>query len=146
MTEPFAPQVLDLLPHRPPMRLIDGVLSVQDTACEVRSVIGPDHLFLRADGTLAPEAFCEMIAQGYAIGEALRRQRAGLSTNGGGYLASIRNLDVHALARQGDELHTQVTIQEDFDNMRIAAGTVRRGETCLATAVVYIYLWENNPL
>lgn len=146
MTKPFAPQVLDLLPHRPPMRLIDKVISVQDTVCEVCSVIAAEHLFLRQDGTLAPEAFCEIIAQGYAIGEALRRQRAGLSTNGGGYLASIRNLDVHALAQAGDELLTQVAIKENFENMRIVEGTVRRGETCLASAVVYIYLWENTSI
>lgn len=133
-----------LIPHQPPMRLVDEILSVDAAASRVKTCIGPDFLFLRQDGTVAPEAFCEIIAQSFAACESKRRELAGLSTEGGGYLVNIRNFQVFSPARCGDELITQVVQQDDFLGTRIVKGTVFCQENKLAEATVYIFMWEGK--
>lgn len=131
-----------LVPHKKPMLLVDGVLSVAEPDARVKSVVRPDHLFLRADGTLAPEAFIETVAQSFAACEAQRRRLAGLSTDGGGYMASVRNFEVFLPVRAGDELVTCVTQKDDFMGTRIVAGEVFRGAEKAAAGTVYIFMWE----
>ncbi len=134
----------NLIPHQPPMRLVDEILSTKPEDSRVKSHIGEDHLFLRQDGTLAPEAFCEIIAQSYAACESKRRELAGLSTEGGGYLVSVRDFKVFSRARVEDDLITSVIQKDDFMGTRIVAGEIYRNEEKLAQATVYIFMWEGK--
>jgi len=141
----FSP-VKELVPHQKPMLLADEILSVTEPDARVKSVIGPEHLFLRADGTLSPEALVEIVAQSFAACEAQRRKSAGLSTDGGGYMTSVREFQVFSAVRCGDELVTRVAQKDDFMGTRIVAGEVFRGEEKVAAATVYIFMWEGkNP-
>ncbi len=141
---PAFDEIRTLVPHQPPMLLVDEILSVDPADSRVKSVVGPEHLFLRQDGTLAPEAFCEIIAQSFAACEAQRRRLAGLSTEGGGYLANVREFEVFSYARANDELITHVVQKDDFMGTRIVSGEVRRGNETLAAGTVYIFMWEGN--
>ena len=141
---PAFDEIRTLVPHQPPMLLVDEILSADPADSRVKSVVGPEHLFLRQDGTLAPEAFCEIIAQSFAACEAQRRRLAGLSTEGGGYLANVREFEVFSYARANDELITHVVQKDDFMGTRIVSGEVRRGSETLAAGTVYIIMWEGN--
>ena len=135
-----------LIPHQAPMRLVNEIISVKPEDAWVQTHVGDDFLFLREDATVAPEAFCEIIAQSFAACESKRREDAGLSTEGGGYLVSVRNFEVFALARQGDELKTRVEQQDDFLGTRIVKGEVFRQNEKLAQATVYIFMWEGKEI
>ncbi len=134
----------NLIPHQPPMRLVNEIISTKPDNAWVQTQVGDDFLFLRADATVAPEAFCEIIAQSFAVCESKRREEAGLSTEGGGYLVSVRNFEVFALAHQGDVLKTRVEQQDDFLGTRIVKGEVFRQNEKLAQATVYIFMWEGK--
>lgn len=128
------------------MLLVDEILSVTEPDARVKSVVRPDHLFLRADGTLAPEALIEIVAQSFAACEAQRRELAGLSTDGGGYMTSVRDFEIFTPVRLGDELVTRVTLKDDFMGTRIVAGEILRGTEKVADGTVYIFMWEGkNP-
>ena len=73
------PEVTSLIPHRPPMLWVSRVLDVQEKTGVAEALIGPDHLFLRPDGTLLPETCCELVAQGFGVCEAYRRTQKGLT-------------------------------------------------------------------
>jgi len=143
--KPFSP--LDsLIPHKPPMRLVDAFTEVTDTVGRVTATIGEDHLFLRSDKTLAPEAYCEMIAQCFAACESQRREWKGLSTEGGGYLASVRDFEVLGSAKVGDLLTVSSVQQDDCFGTRIVQGEVFCEGKKLAQGTVYIFMWEGkNP-
>ena len=126
------------------MRLVQQILSVEPENSRVKTQVDADFLFLRKDATVAPEAFCEIIAQSFAACESKRRELAGLSTEGGGYLVSVRDFEVFALAKQGDELITNVKQQDDFLGTRIVRGEVFRKGEKLAQATVYIFMWEGK--
>ena len=126
------------------MRLVQQILSVEPENSHVKTQVDADFLFLRKDATVAPEAFCEIIAQSFAACESKRRELAGLSTEGGGCLVSVRDFEVFALAKQGDELITKVQQQDDFLGTRIVRGEVFCKGKKLAQAMVYIFMWEGK--
>lgn len=138
------PPVDSLLPHRPPMLWVEQILDVQGSVGIVRALVKAEHLFLRQDGALAPEAYCELIAQGFGACEAYRRIKQGLSINGGGYLVSVRDMQCLALARAGDELTVCTEKTDECFDTYIVQGQVFRQEEKLAQAVVYVYMWQGK--
>lgn len=138
------PSVSSLIPHRPPMLLVDQILDVGETSGVATATIAPDHLFLRVDGTLAPETYCELIAQGFGVCESFRRVQKGLTIDGGGFLASMREMQFLAPARAGDELRIKTTkVDECFDTY-IVRGEVYRQDTLLAQGTIYIFIWRGE--
>ena len=146
MTEKSYLAVETLLPHRPPMLLVERILSVGEKTGLALAQIPADHLFLRKDNTLSPEVYCELIAQGFGACEAWRRVQKGLTIDGGGFLASLRDVTVLAPAYVGDELtiHTE-KVEECFDT-HIVFGEVFCKEKKLAQATIYIYMWKNEDV
>lgn len=74
---PFPP-LDELLPHRPPMRLLDEVLGWDGTSARCAATIGATHPFLRAGGVPAV-VLLEVMAQTAGVAGALRARddRAG---------------------------------------------------------------------
>ena len=140
---PFA-SVSSLIPHQGPMRLVDEIVSMDAHQARVSCLVRPNHLFLRASGTLAPEVFGEIIAQSFAAAKAQRRLWEGLSLDGGGYLVSLRDFTVFESAQVGDRLETLVVQQDNFLGTHIVKGQVYRGAEKLAEATVYIFMWEGK--
>lgn len=140
---PFA-SISSLIPHQGPMRLVDEIISIDEQQARVGCLIRPEHLFLRASGTLAPEVFGEIIAQSFAAAKAQKRLWDGLSLDGGGYLVSLREFTVFEPARVGDRLETLVVQQDNFLGTHIVKGQVYRGAEKLAEATVYIFMWEGK--
>lgn len=86
------PDLDDLLPHRPPMRMVEGIESASDDAvvCAVRL---PERNAFAMGGTAPALVALEMAAQAAAAGEALRRYReAGQAGARIGYLVGARNV------------------------------------------------------
>ena len=85
-----------LLPHRPPMRFVTGVLTEppDGLVCEARI---PAGCGLVREGTAPATAAIEAVAQCAALWEALGRARAsGAPLARVGYLVSLRDIRLHA--------------------------------------------------
>ena len=128
------------------MCLVEALAELTDTRGLVRARVGKNHLFLRSDGTLFPEVYCELIAQSFAACQAQRRVYQHLPLDGGGFLASIRDFTVFKPARLGDELLISSALQDECFGTHIVQGEVWRGEEKLAQAVVYIFMWEGKDM
>ena len=139
------PPVTSLIPHRPPMLLVSRVLDVEEKTGSAEAPIKENHLFLRQDGTLLPETCCELIAQGYGVCEAYRRTQKGLTIEGGGYLATLRDMEVFAPARVGDVLTVRTEKMDECFGTYIVRGEVFCNEQKLAQATVYIFMWQGEP-
>lgn len=138
--------VISLLPHKPPMLLVDELVSFSDASARVRAHIGPEHLFLDENGILDNAALVEMVAQSYAAWAAAlhAREHGSEPQEGGGYLVSVRGFEFLLSARQGDALETEVSLSDDFMGTHIVNGTVWRGREKLAKGQVYIFTWEGQ--
>jgi len=140
------PPVTSLIPHKPPMLFIEAITGIDGVKGTAKTTLKADHLFMRSDGTLAPEAFCEIIAQGYAVCEAYRREQQGLTNDGGGYVANVRDTQFFAAAHAGDELEVRTEQIDDCFETRIVKGEVWCAETLLARSTIYIFLWHGSPV
>ena len=138
------PEVISLLPHRPPMLLVSRVLDVQEKLGSAEAVPGKDHLFLREDGTLSPEVFGELVAQGFGVCEACRRLSKGLTIQGGGYLANLRDMEVFAPVHPEDILIIKTEKIDECFNTHIVRGEIYCNERKLAHATVYIFMWQGE--
>lgn len=140
------PEISTLIPHRSTMLLVDRLLHVEEKKGKVQATVGKNHLFLREDGTLAPEVCCELIAQGFGACEAFRRLQKGLSLEGGGYLASVRDVESFEIAHVNDELTIHTETMDACFNTYIVRGKVFCKETKLAQATVYLFMWQGKEL
>jgi len=124
--------VVDYLPHRPPMLLIDDIVEWSEHQAVCRATIHPDCVFA-IDGAVHPAAMIEFVAQVCAIYVGVRSARSGAPQQVG-FLMACREaaFDVDRFA-VGDEL--TITATKVFGQKQLAAftGTVARGGALCAT-------------
>ena len=118
-----------LLPQRPPMLLLDRLLSCTPTEGTADTLVAPGNLFRLPDDTIHTAALFELMAQAYAAVHGYQTQLAGKPVSIG-YLAGITHAVVHGPARVGDRLLVtvrQTALVQPF--IRAEARVVRDDET-----------------
>jgi len=131
--------ILDRLPHRAPMRLIDEIISVGGTRVTCQSTIGDDHLLCREDGRVPAILAIELFAQSAAAMMMHRATLAGGSGKSSGILLGARLLDFEVDAFEiGDVLLTH--LEERYTDGPIAqlAGTVERDGVVVASGAINV--------
>ena len=129
--------ILDRMPHRPPMRLIDEVRDCTPSRATCVSRIGDDHVLLHG-GSVSPMAAIELFAQAAA---ALMIFRAGATGEEirSGKLLGTRRVDLEADAFEvGDEL--VVTAEEVWSagNLSQLECTLHRDGAVVASGSVNV--------
>ncbi len=108
--------ICQLIPHRPPMLLIDRVIACDDQSIHAEKSFRPDEFFFQGhypDFPLVPGVIlCECAAQAAAV---LLAQRA---TNVAGVPVLTRMNDVRfkRMVRPGDRLEVHVELTENMRN------------------------------
>jgi 3-hydroxyacyl-[acyl-carrier-protein] dehydratase len=130
------------LPHRPPMRLVDTLVSYDDATGVIEARPPADSLLVDADGTLDEAALVEMLAQGYAAIKGYEDQLQGKEISEG-YLVGVRKLHVTGRARAGERLLIRIRTVGSFDKFAIAEGEIERGTDTIASGT--LKLWIAGP-
>lgn len=142
-TLPAAPQLPrpagEFLPHRPPMQLVDQLLTAADGCGSVETTLGPGCPLLGADGRLETVTLIELLAQCYAAVQGYSDRCAGRSA-GQGFLVGIRRAQLFAPARSGDRLLVSVRTAARVDTFAVVEGEVHCGGRLLASAVFKLWL------
>lgn len=128
----------DLVPHRPPMLLIDRLLEGNEQGGVAETVIRPDHLFLQG-GRLHPAALMEILAQSFAAVKGYTDRKQGKKP-AEGFLVGVRNLKVYASPQVGDRLSVTINRAGETDEFTWAEGTVQRGTELLAEGTVMVFV------
>ena len=118
-----------LLPQRPPMLLLDRLLSCTPTEGTADALIRDENLFRLPDETIHAAALFELMAQAYAAVQGFQNTLAGKPVTLG-YLAGISHAVVKDVARVGDLL--LVTVRQTASVppfVRAEARVERNGET-----------------
>lgn len=93
-----------LLPHRPPMVLVDSVERADAEGCVARWTVPAGTPWVEG-GRLLRSAFVEVAAQTAALHAGLALEGSGLPARRG-HLALVSGLRIHADARPGDVLRS----------------------------------------
>lgn len=133
------PEITTLLPHRPPMLLLDALTNAQDRRIEACFTVRANNIFLRDDGTLEGVALLEAMAQCLAAGN-------GLHTPGRiGYLAAVRHCQITGAARLGDDLCATATLTAQVGNIHVVESCLTRAGEVLARAEFKVYTPTSSP-
>lgn len=114
MTPPITdlPSVISLIPQRPPMVMVDALLSYTATTGAAGLTIAADNLFVQ-NGQLQEAGVVEHIAQSIALHKGyyyyLQYQPAPM-----GYIGSIKRMNIYVLPEVGATLTTELSIIQEF--------------------------------
>lgn len=128
-----------LIPHRPPMLLVDRLLSCADGAGVVEACPRQDSLLVNSCGELDEVALVEMLAQGYATIKGY-----GDLVNGRpvmeGFLVGIRKLQIQGKAFAGDRLLIHIKTVGAFEDFAVVEGEVSCKDKVIAAGTFKLWI------
>jgi radical SAM protein with 4Fe4S-binding SPASM domain len=130
-----------LVPHKPPMLIIDKVLEVSERKCVAEVNITEEMVFIGEDGRLDEASYPEIISQAIAADKGFRNL-GNQNCQAEGFLLGIKNLEVLGDARVGDKLHVSVFKAAQYGDFGIIHGEVFKGQEMIARGEVKI--WHNG--
>ncbi len=137
------PPVDRLLPHGPPMRLVDAVVAESEDGLVCRARIGDDFVFLR-DGEAEIAVCVELVAQTVGCLVGLRDVREGRAPKPG-LLVGCRDARFHAeKLRRGDELTIEIKTQWIREPVASFVGSVVRADDVLADVELVVVSAEGD--
>lgn len=130
------------LPHTPPMLAVDRILYVDPPGehGEVEAVLRPESILLAPDGTLAPAAMIEILAQSHAAVKGFTNVRDAVSGVRRGYLVGIKSFRMLAAVRAGDVLRIATHLVGGFEDFFIVEAEARVGDALVATGSLKVFL------
>ena len=132
MTPPITdlPSVISLIPQRPPMVMVDALLSYTATTGAAGLTIAADNLFVQ-NGQLQEAGVVEHIAQSIALHKGyyyyLQHQSAPM-----GYIGSIKRMNIYVLPEVGATLTTELSIIQEFMGVTLVKVRTTIGEELIA--------------
>lgn len=135
-------EILELLPQRPPMVMIEGVLSADAHSCRSFFSVDSGHLFCE-NGRFEAAGLVENMAQTAAAhaGYLARKEQ---KSPPAGYIAGIKNLQIVTLPVVGEQIETEISLQHQVMNFRIIAARVFCKEAEIACCEMKILVNERE--
>jgi 3-hydroxymyristoyl/3-hydroxydecanoyl-(acyl carrier protein) dehydratase len=134
--------IREIIPQQPPFRMVDRLLSYDETVSEATLLLRPDNIFL--DDTFQTAGIVEHIAQtcaariGYYNKYILHRDIVI------GYIGAIRQLDVKRPPSVGEELLTRIEVLSSAFGMTLVSAVVSTSQgELIADGEVKIALSES---
>ncbi|GAB4335735.1 MAG: hypothetical protein Kow0089_05590 [Desulfobulbaceae bacterium] len=133
----------ELIPHRPPMRLVDRLVHKgEETEADptVIEAVVPEAGPFVGDAGLEPEYFIEVMAQSVAAGDGFPPESD--TPPATGFLAGIDTFSWYATARPGDRLEVRVFKVFEFGSAFIFEGVITRAGERIAAGRLKIWRAE----
>lgn len=132
-------EILRLLPHRPPMVLIDKVLEYSENSGKGLYKVKDDCPFLDSNqffpDYILPECFAQTV--GAVSGKNIVNKGQEVKES---YLVGIKSFQIFQKVKNGDTLITQVQEEAVLKNVYIFSGTIKRDNDIIAEGILKFYL------
>ena len=136
--------ILALLPHRPPLILVDQLVYFDQRAAKTVFTVHEANLFCK-DGRMEEAGFVENIAQTCAAHTGFKQY---LRNNGAndkikiGVIAMIHSLEINRRPLTGEVLETSMVIEEEVFSTTLVRSEVKIGNEPIATCKMKLFLTE----
>jgi predicted hotdog family 3-hydroxylacyl-ACP dehydratase len=130
--------ILDLIPQRQPMVLIDQLISVGENSASGRLFIRESNVFC-AGGYFQEGGLMEFIAQTAAAWKGYRQlsQQEGVNP---GFIGAIKNLSVHLLPEINTEIQSEILVDSELLGYTLITGKVVQNKTIVAECEMRIFI------
>ena len=132
-----------LVPHRPPLLLIDKLVEVTEDGAVVEAQMKETNPLVDETGRVDPLVFLEIMAQAYAAAKGYRDLLNG-QIPGKGFLVGIRNFRVSDGARVGDTLHVSVRTVASIGGFSVAGTSVAKAGVTISSAELKLWVPEGG--
>lgn len=136
--------ILELIPQKPPFVMVDELLACADNTATTRLTIRADNIFVQ-DGEFKEPGLVENIAQTAAArsGYVSKTENRPVPI---GYIGAVNNLQVHALPGTGDELITEITIENQIFDVTLISGKITCNGNIIVQCTMKIFINQiKNP-
>ena len=114
--------ILELIPHRPPMTMIDELNEADERSARGRLFIRESNLFV-SNGFFCEPGIIEFIAQTAAAFTSYKNKMlSGAVTEG--YIGAIKNLVITALPPVNEEIQSEIVIENEIVGFTLITGRV----------------------
>jgi predicted hotdog family 3-hydroxylacyl-ACP dehydratase len=114
--------ILDLIPQRPPMQMIDMLIYADERAARGTLRIRESNLFCR-NGKMRESGLIEFVAQTAAAFTGYRNKINNNKVNEG-YIGAIKNLSITALPPVNSQIQSEIIIENEIVGFTIISGKV----------------------
>src|ERR1700761_8620812 len=130
--------ILALIPQKPPFVMVDELLFSDDSITKTGFKITPDNVFV-INGEFSEAGLMENMAQTAAAGSGnmARIEERPVAT---GYIGQVKNLQIFALPKVGDELLTETKMEVQVFDAGIVSGRVWCNDELLAQCEMKIFI------
>ena len=130
---------LTLLPHRPPMILVDQLVEFEVGQGRVSATVDANGLFVSPNGTMESVALLELVAQSYATIKGYADLLSQRSVQRG-FLVGSRTFKVLRCPRVGESLMIDITTVAELDSFSVINGVIQVGDEVIAEGSVKLWL------
>ena len=127
-----------LIPQKPPFVMIDKLLAFSEMATSTGFAIRVDNIFVEQDVFKEP-GLVENIAQTAAAraGYVSKTENKPVLV---GYIGAVNNLQVFSLPKTGDELITEITIENQIFDVTLISGKITCKGQLIAQCKMKIFI------
>jgi 3-hydroxymyristoyl/3-hydroxydecanoyl-(acyl carrier protein) dehydratase len=139
--------ILDLIPQRPPVVMVDSFLGVEKTAegevAHSSFTVPNNHIFLRPDHTLDECALIENMAQSAALRAGWLCREQGLEVPVG-YIGAVGKCNIARPAHAGEVLQTTVRVVAEVGDVTMAEAEIRVDNKPICGCTLKIFLQQKT--
>jgi predicted hotdog family 3-hydroxylacyl-ACP dehydratase len=132
--------IITLIPQKPPFVMVDHLVFSDEKSSRSSFLVQADNIFVE-EGFLKEPALVENIAQTAAAraGHFAQLDNKPVLV---GYIGSVKNLDIHFLPQTGDELITEIVIENQIFNVTLITGKISCNEKPVAQCQMKIFITQ----
>jgi len=129
--------IIPLIPQKPPFVMVSKLLHIDETSTRSNFRINPDNVFVK-DNLFQEAGLLENMAQTAALraGYLAKAENKPVTT---GYIGAVKDFEVFNLPKVGDELITEVIIENQIFNVTVFSGKVWQNEDLLAQCEMKVF-------
>jgi len=139
-----AENIETLIPQKPPFVMVDRLTSFSETSTTTTFGIRADNIFVK-NGVFKEPGLVENIAQTAAAraGYVSRTENKPVLV---GYIGAVNSLQVFLLPKTGDELITEITIENQIFDVTLISGKISCNGQLVAQCKMKIFINQlKNP-
>ena len=134
--------IQSLIPQKPPFVMVDKLIAFSETGTTTGFTIKADNIFVK-DGIFKEPGLVENIAQTAAAraGYVSKTQNKPVMV---GYIGAVSGLQVLALPKTGDELITEITIENQIFDVTLISGKITCNDQLIAQCKMKIFISQHK--
>jgi len=135
-------KIIDLIPQKYPMVMVDGLISNDETMTISTLSISENNIFC-SYGFFTEPGLIENIAQTAALRSGYEAMKSNKEPTVG-FIGSVKKMKIYKLPKVNDVIHTKITILTRLMNVLIIKGEVTINTQLMAEGEMNIFLQETT--